>query len=411
MTREDQGNEDGSSISNAELARVVAELRRQIADQNILIARLTAEAGSGNNNNNNQHENEHYNDGGRGGHQETGWNELVRREPLLITWKKAHPEDFEGGADPLKARDWLKKVEGLAEGLELRDNEKVKCASYSLTMSARTWWETVKQRVNTATMTWEQFSREFNDKYLNPSRMTKFWDELHALTQGSMDVLALATRLTDLLQLCPTAAPTEEDKTRIFLRALRPEIAVHVRRGNATPDTLTECVNVATQVEYYVSALQTSVMTSSVTQRPSTQNSGGGQSQGWERNKKRPYSESSGKGSSFTPSRQEKIVRHPLCNKCGRNHPGQCRFGGTTCYICGQEGHFARSCPRRGQPQSSGGKNIASSGAIHHMQGYIEGPSIQQGRLEAPPEVTTARVYTLTREEASQNPNVVTGNE
>ncbi|CAH9091935.1 unnamed protein product [Cuscuta europaea] len=126
-------------------------------------------------------------------------------------------------------------------------------------MSARTWWETVKQRVNTATMTWDQFSREFNEKYLNPSRMTRYWDELHDFTQESMDVLVLAVKLTDLLQLCPTVAPTEADKTRIFLKALRPEIVVHVRRGNTTPDTLTECVNIATQVEYYVPAKQPSV--------------------------------------------------------------------------------------------------------------------------------------------------------
>ncbi|KAH0729889.1 hypothetical protein KY289_001077 [Solanum tuberosum] len=35
-----------------------------------------------------------------------------------------------------------------------------------------------------------------------------------------------------------------------------------------------------------------------------------------------------------------------VCGKCGRTHPGKCRNGSTSCFKCGQEGHFMKECPK-----------------------------------------------------------------
>ena len=68
----------------------------------------------------------------------------VRREPLLILYKKAKPVDFDGIGDPLIAQGWFKTTETIMEGMDMSNNKKVKCASYSLMMDGRIWWETVQ---------------------------------------------------------------------------------------------------------------------------------------------------------------------------------------------------------------------------------------------------------------------------
>ena len=53
------------------------------------------------------------------------------------------------------------------EGIELLDNEKVKCAFYSLMMDARLGGKTVDLKYDVNQMTWAQFTEEFNECFFN----------------------------------------------------------------------------------------------------------------------------------------------------------------------------------------------------------------------------------------------------
>ncbi|XP_059310334.1 uncharacterized protein LOC132061566 [Lycium ferocissimum] len=96
---------------------------------------------------------------------------------------------------------------------------------------------------------------------------------------------------------------------------------------------------------------------------------------------------------------------NPICSKCGKKHPGECRIGMDICYGCGQRGHFQRDCPSA--RQSTGG-NVAqsiNSAAPRHNQA-------QQGRGKARSANTGGsqnRLYALTgRQDTEARADVVT---
>ena len=130
-------------------------------------------------------------------------------------------------------------------GLELTDNEKVRCTSFSLTMDARIWWETMEGKYDIETMTWAEFTAEFNERFFNANLTNEYWRKLENLQQGSMTVTELMQEFRRLIRLCPNAAASEEDKVRRLLKALRPEIAVLCYEGDKAPDTAEKCFRAA----------------------------------------------------------------------------------------------------------------------------------------------------------------------
>ena len=79
---------------------------------------------------------------------------VARRKPLIITWKKARPADFDVLMGPLVAQGWFKTTESMMSNMRLYDNEKVKCASFHLTIDDKVWWESMELKYNIDEMIW-----------------------------------------------------------------------------------------------------------------------------------------------------------------------------------------------------------------------------------------------------------------
>ena len=95
-------------------------------------------------------------------------------EPIYERFRKQHPIDFVGGADPYIAEEWIKSLEVIFEYMRLSDEDKVSCAVYMLKMGARNWWETIRVTPAAQNLTWDDFKELFYHKYFNSTaRATK----------------------------------------------------------------------------------------------------------------------------------------------------------------------------------------------------------------------------------------------
>ncbi|XP_075096267.1 uncharacterized protein LOC142174380 [Nicotiana tabacum] len=101
-----------------------------------------------------------------------------------------------------------------------------------------------------------------------------------------------------------------------------------------------------------------------------------------------------------------RVPGYPICNTCGKRHPGLCRLGTNGCFGCGQQGHFLRDCPSA--KQNNGGNAAQSTNSAAHNNSQA-----QQGRGAAKSNDADGgrnRLYALAdRQDTEARGDVVTG--
>ncbi|KAL2251399.1 UNVERIFIED_CONTAM: hypothetical protein Sindi_2262200 [Sesamum indicum] len=86
--------------------------------------------------------------------------EIVRRQGAKV---------FAGTTDPAEAEEWLRNTERVLDRIECTSEQKLRYVVSLLEKDALDWWETVPgSRNRPATLTWNDFLKEFADKYTPP---------------------------------------------------------------------------------------------------------------------------------------------------------------------------------------------------------------------------------------------------
>ncbi|XP_035547777.1 probable serine/threonine-protein kinase PBL5 isoform X1 [Juglans regia] len=250
---------------------------------------------------------------------------------------------FMGTEGPMRANKWLLDLERMFDISGCTEDQKVQYAGYLLQGEAGFWWETKRQLLamelgNLATLTWERFKQEFDNRFFPKSVKKQKAREFEDLVQGGMSVEQYAARFVELGRFALHLISTEKMRAWKFQEGLQPKIRSQVACFMIS--NFQELVDVASIAE----AEQRNLVAHAINQKKRACPFGSA----GEGPARKVVTTTSDRGNNMVISRPA-VGQLQLCCRCGRNHIGECRFNSPVCFRCGQSGHLARECPKLGQ--------------------------------------------------------------
>ena len=144
----------------------------------------------------------------------------------------------------------------------------------------------------------------------------------------------------------PYIVLTEEERAREMLGMLRPDIARAIRESDELPTTIVDCFGRALRAKYRLTQIQAEKAKKKEVCRQQS---------------KRKDNPSTSK-ITHSQGKKKKLVTATSCEKCGRNHKGECRYGTSKCFRCGQEGHQVRNCANKCAEESGPSVGVDNAG-------------------------------------------------
>uniref|UniRef100_A0A151UES5 CCHC-type domain-containing protein n=2 Tax=Cajanus cajan TaxID=3821 RepID=A0A151UES5_CAJCA len=307
----------------------------------------------------------------------------------LAEFRKCHPPQFKGEADPEVADHWICELEKIFAVLGCSQERRLAYVVYMLIGEAEHWWRGTHHMLTArgVVVDWECFRRMFLEKYFPESVRHAKEAEFMRLHQGGMTVSEYAMKFEHLAHFYSQGI-AEAWKCRKFAEGLKYDL-----KRVVVPMTIIEFPALVEKAKV-VERLEGGNRGVKTAEGPSGSKKGG--------NQKKPYDRPQ-------PHQGGPVIRQPSgaaggggqgggaalrCYRCGRSHMiRDCPHTENQCFRCQQMGHVSFNCPARTRPE----RNAQRSGA-------------QRGDAQRGDRPTTAgRVFALIGAEASTSSDLVKG--
>ncbi|GJV54386.1 reverse transcriptase domain-containing protein [Tanacetum coccineum] len=386
------------------IAAIIAEQLQNIIPQ--IVTQVTANVNNAQNANGG---------GGGGGQANNGCS--------YKTFQACGPKEYDGKGGAVALNRWIEKMETVIDNSGCLENQKVKYAASSFVNKALTWWNgqiQVRGRDAANGMSWNDFKALLVEEFCPSNEMEKLELELwnHKMVGGNH--AAYTDRFHELARLVPHMVTPESSRIKRYIAGLAPKIRGMVKA--VQPTTIQSAVlraGILTDEAISCGTL------SKGSEKRKAEDEGAKSGRSWGDEKKAKV----GTGFVATAPPRNEYVNYPRCTKCNTHHPigGNCRV----CFNCQKPGHFAKDCrapfrqmaPVNAVRMSSNQRACYECGSLDHLKPTC--PKLNRAPGQAGNQLAIegnrgsrnngnqvrGRAYNvnMNAEEASRDPNVVTG--
>ncbi|VFQ90820.1 unnamed protein product [Cuscuta campestris] len=269
--------------------------------------------------------------------------------------RKNGAEEFLGDqiADPMIAKRWFERTIRVLGNLRVPQEQRGDLAVALLQDFAYDWWKRVGADV-LEPVQWATFDRLFHEEYIPEHFVEAKREEFLKFTQGELTLPEYRQKFDELAGFWQDLILTVEKRCKRFVEGLRPDLSTHlIIAPRSDINTLYKNALDLNAALIKKAVYEQTLGASTAPSRPPPHQKAGTSSK---RSFTAPSSSHQSKKVKSAPTQSSTSVqkqgmsgdgfRNPICNLCGRRHPGECWYTLGLFLGCGQAGHFRKECPK-----------------------------------------------------------------
>ncbi|KAI3740280.1 hypothetical protein L2E82_30706 [Cichorium intybus] len=284
-----------------------------------------------------------------------------RKGCTFKSFLSCRPTEYLGSVEPKVTMRLVRETEQVMEVSKCLKGDKVYYASRLLKDDTLVWWNTLYEGLGKDVVykwPWTEFFSRLKNKFCPTRDIEKLEEDFLTLKKGSLSMDEYTKKFCDMLPFVGESYFSARSRVNRYAQGLPWEYELEVKRA----ETLDDAIIAARNVE--------------------------------------------DKKGKFQPT-QSKQGSRKKCEKCGKEHEGDCQSGAGACYNCGRFGHKKKDCKV---------KHISEVECYScHEKGHFstncpkKGGETLMSTAQKKPESqkVKSRAFQITREEAKETHDVV----